>query len=115
MATISVNVSGIDELQAELRRMGKIGIPEGFFLKAAFRIQSNAAKKQILSGGGGKKNAKAPHPYQLTSRTGTGRRSIRVNRGPLPNAIEIGTDLVYMSLHEHGGVADFPSRMVKAA
>jgi len=72
-------------------------------IESAFLVQRDAAKNQILAGGGGKKSGMTkPHPRFLTSRTGTLRRSIKVDRGPLPFAIEVGTDLVYGAAHEFG-------------
>jgi phage gpG-like protein len=62
-------------------------------------IQKNAALKQIKSGGKG-----APLKTKLTSRSGDGRRSIRVDRGGLGRFyVDIGSDLKYMQLHEVGG------------
>jgi hypothetical protein len=116
MVAITVKTSGLNELQADLRRLNpkeNVQITSKGFEDIAFAIQRNAANKQIVAGGRGKKNAVPPLPSKLTSRTGTGRRSIRVNRGPLPRAIEIGTDLKYMSLHEVGGSADHKTGVVR--
>lgn len=71
-------------------------------IEAALAIQKDAAGNQILRGGGGKRNARPAVAGQLTSRKGTLRRSIKVDRGPLPFAIESGTDLIYGPLHEFG-------------
>ena len=71
-------------------------------IEAALGIQKDAAGNQILRGGGGKRNARPAVAGRLTSRTGTLRRSIKVDRGPLPFAIEAGTDLVYGAVHEFG-------------
>lgn len=65
----------------------------------ALKVQENATRSQIIRGG-----SERPHPSRLTSRTGTGRRSVRVNRAA-GLVRDIGTDLVYMGLHELGGVA----------
>ena len=43
--------------------------------RMAFRVQEDATRNQIIRGGKG-----PPHPTRLTSRTGSLRRSIRVNR-----------------------------------
>lgn len=65
--------------------------------RMAFRVQQDAALNQIIRGGSG-----PPHPTRLTSRTGTLRRSIRVNRrGPYERSV--GTDLLYGLVHELGG------------
>ena len=66
-----------------------------------FKVQANAATKQIRRGGSG-----PPHPTRLTSRTGTGRRSIRVNRRALARII--GSDIIYMRVHELGGTRHPP-------
>lgn len=71
-------------------------------IEAAFLIQENAAGVQILRGGGGVRRARAPHPTKLTSRTGRLRGDIAVDRGPLPQAVEIGSDLAYAATHEFG-------------
>lgn len=67
-------------------------------LRGALLVQKVAAEEKILRGGSG-----PPVPHILTSRTGTLRRSIRVDRGGLPEAISIGTDLIYGLVHELGG------------
>jgi len=95
-----VTVTGVPELQRALERMNpgeNKRILRNSLLSMAFEIQADAAKNQIHPGGKG-----PPLPDRLTSRTGTLRRSIRVNRGPLPFAIEIGTDLTYGAVHEFG-------------
>jgi len=79
-------------------------------LQAAFMIQANAANVQILKGGGGAKAKrkglwKAPQKgpgAKLYSRTGRLRGDIAVDRGPLPRAVEIGSDLNYAARHEFG-------------
>lgn len=78
------------------QRQGRRTVGRGLD-RMAFRVLDNATRVQIIRGGKG-----PPHPTRLTSRTGTGRRSIRVNRS---GAFErsVGTDLVYMGVHELGG------------
>jgi phage gpG-like protein len=70
----------------------------------AILIQKDAKEVQILRGG-----RSAPiHPTQLTSRSGTLRRSIKIDRiEPLVRVI--GTHLVYGKLHELG-LEGFPPR-----
>jgi phage gpG-like protein len=106
MATLRVSVVGSKELQRKLERMDpgrNKRIMRNSLLESALLVQRDAAKNQILAGGGGKKGGMTKaHPRYLTSRTGTLRRSIKVDRGPLPFAIEVGTDLVYGALHEFG-------------
>ncbi len=68
-------------------------------IKGGLLVQKNAAEKQIKRGGRAK-----PLPNKLTSRSGTGRRSIRTDRSGLPRFfVDIGSDLKYMQLHETGG------------
>ncbi len=79
----------------ENRRILTLGLT-----KAALMIQVDAATKQIVHG----RTKAPPLPSRLTNRSG-GRGlvgSIAVNRRPLPNAIEIGTSLVYGAVHEEG-------------
>jgi hypothetical protein len=64
----------------------------------AVAVQENAAKFQMYPGGKG-----PPRARQLTSRTGTGRRSIRTNFSKLPGESQVGSDLKYMAAHEAGG------------
>ena len=79
----------------ENRRILTVGLT-----KAALMIQVEAATKQIVHG----RTKSPPLPDRLTNRSG-GRGlvgSIAVNRRPLPNAIEVGTSLVYGAVHEEG-------------
>jgi phage gpG-like protein len=78
-------------------------------LRAALLVQRVAAQKKIKRGGEGK-----PLPHVLTSRTGTLRRSIGVDRGPLPGAVDVGTALKYGGVHETGGVFGIPRHTVAA-
>ncbi len=107
MATqIRVSVVGTKELKRKLEKMNpgvNKRILRDSLIESALGVQRDAAKNQILAGGGGKKGGMTkPHPSFLTSRTGTLRRSIKVDRGPLPFAIEAGTDLTYGAAHEFG-------------
>lgn len=102
MPGIRVVVSGDKALQRKLKKLDPKTNPEFVrraLVKGGFLIQSDAQMNQIERGGKG-----PPLPHRLTSRTGTGRRSIRVDRGGLPNFfVDIGSDLRYMQLHETGG------------
>lgn len=75
--------------------------------KAAFLIQDEAARNQIQRGGSGPPN---PPPGPLISRTGTLRRSIRVDDAGVPRFIDVGSDLVYAGVHELGS----PGRRIPA-
>ncbi len=76
---------------------------------AALRTQDVAAREEIISGGN-----QPPHPTRLTSRSGTGRRSISVNLAGLPNFSEAGSDLGYMAAHEKGGTFGVPVHTVSS-
>ena len=99
-----VSVVGSKQLRRKLERMDpgrNKAILRNSLIESALLVQRDAAKNQILTGGGGKRSGMTrPHPRHLTSRTGTLRRSIKVDRGPLPFAIDVGTDLVYGAYHE---------------
>ena len=103
MVAMRVVVTGVPELQAALRQMNpslNTKIMERGMIASALEIQKDAAKYQIAAGGRGKRQALKALRGRLTSRTGTLRRSIKVDRGPLPFAIEVGTDLGYGAVHE---------------
>lgn len=74
---------------------------------AAYEVQRIAAQEKIRRGGvvgkGRQRMILPPLPDRLTSRTGSLRRSIGVDRSDLPFAISIGTELVYGRVHETGG------------
>lgn len=102
MANIRVQLVGDEKLARVLEQIDP-GQSPGWvrrgLVRAGLRVQRNAATKQIKRGGKG-----APLPDKLTSRTGTGRRSIRVDRGGLPRLfVDVGSDLGYMAVHETGG------------
>lgn len=85
----------------------RVSILRTWLLQSALVVQREA-QDQIIRGG-----SAPPHPTRLTSRTGTGRRSITVDRTGVPRFIEIGPKGVaekYMSLHERGGVVRRVSR-----
>ena len=99
---IRISIEGDDLARAVIRGMNPAENPafvRRSLVKGGLMIQRNAAKIQIKRGGKGPALAN-----KLTSRTGTGRRSIRVDRGGLSRFfVEIGSDLKYMQLHESGG------------
>ena len=103
MVTLRTTVVGSKELQRKLERMDpgrNKRIMRNTLLESAFLIQKDAATKQIRHGA-----RKSPPVFgQLTNRHGgqglVG--SIKVDRGPLPFAIEAGTDKLYGALHEFG-------------
>ena len=98
MTSLSITIDD-REVKAVLKRLNLrsgrgLDAVEKALDSMAFQVQANAAMKQIIRGGKG-----PPHPTRLTSRTGTLRRSIRVNRFS-PLARDVGTDLVYGAVHE---------------
>lgn len=106
MLKMSVRVEGLAVAQ---RHIGKAspkknpGPIERALVRAALRVQEIATKEMIRSSGG-----KAVRGV-LTSRTRRLRRSIRLNRAPLPRAIEVGSTELYGLLHEFG-LGRFPKR-----
>lgn len=108
---IRASIVGSEELRRRLARLNpkkNKRIMSEALKKCAAIGQADAAKKQIIRGGKGR-----PHPTRLTSRKGTGRRSIRINLGG-PVFAEYGTDLKYMAAHEFGGTFDVPSVWVRS-
>ncbi len=111
---IRVHLLGNKELRQRLKKMNPAVntriIREGL-LEAAGLIQANAAKIQITGGGRGKGKQLPPLPHKLTSRRGGSGLvgSIKVDRKPLPFAIEVGTDLDYGPVHEFG-LGNYPER-----
>lgn len=72
-------------------------------------LQKTVQTKAIKRGGKGK-----PLPHKLTSRTGTLRRSIRVNVVGL-TIVDVGTDLAYGPPHERGGLTSVPAHSRRVA
>jgi phage gpG-like protein len=102
--SIGVSVTGTKELKHALEKMNpgtNKRILRNSLLEAAFLLQKDAATKQIRHGA----RKSPPIPGKLTNRHGGAGLvgSIRVNRGPLPFAIEVGTDKAYGAIHELGG------------
>ena len=105
---ISFNVKpSMAQMRETIRNMNpavKIVILQRALVKSGF-VVAEQSQKSMLSGRVG---GAPPHPTRLTSRTGTGRRSIRSDRRASRRSrfgmfIDIGTDLGYMGLHEFGG------------
>ena len=76
--------------------------------RIALETQARATNK-IRRGG-----SLRPAPSVLTSRTGTGRRSISTDLGSLPHSATVGSNLGYMALHEEGGSITRPAHSVVA-
>ena len=110
MAGVRVIVRGVPELHAQLAKLrspGNARILSRALLKSAYEIQRVAAREKIIRGGvvgrGKNRTETPPHPFRVTSRSGALRRSIAVDRGPLPFAVEVGSNLRYAPVHEFGG------------
>lgn len=105
-----LNVTGADQTRRYFQRIGRTiprrAIPDAL-VEIGLRVQRQAATKEI-AGGGLQFVGARPAPAlkdRLTSRTGSLRRSIRVNRSGLPRHVDVGSDLVYARVHELGGRA----------
>jgi phage gpG-like protein len=122
MIAVKVKATGVVKLQRMIRTISPKSNPAWVrraLIAMANRVQAIATKEMIIPGGrvrvagpkGGKgiMTDKPAHPTKLTSRTGALRSSIRVNRGPLPHAIEVGSDLEYAAVHEEG-LGRYPKR-----
>lgn len=110
--TIRATVAGGERFQQALRNASPKTNPRFIsqLLRAvALRTQAVAAGDKIRRGGSG-----PALPDRLTSRTGTGRRSISTNLSPLPRAAEVGSDLSYMAVHEIGGRINVPGTTVQS-
>ena len=108
---LSMSVEGLDKLHEKLARISPRKNGGAWVRRAlttcALRVQAIAACEMIIRGGrigkGSRKTDAPADATRLTSRTGRLRGSIRVNRSPLPRAIEIGSDVAYAAIHELGG------------
>jgi phage gpG-like protein len=109
---MTINVRGIEAVRERLDRINpktNSAWVARALVNCALKTQEIAAFEKILPGGG----KSAPVPGILTSRSGNLRRQIRVNRSPLPWAIEVGTDLIYGAVHElgkHKRIPNYPAR-----
>lgn len=112
MIAARVSVTGIQEVSDLLKRIDPKTAPaiiRDSLRKSALRVQAVAASESLIRGG-----KQAPHPTRLTSRTGTGRRSIGTDFGELPIRVSVGSALQYMALHERGGSVLVPGSIVRA-
>ena len=117
--TLRVSVEGMDRVMDKLNGINPQKNPallRRSLITCAELVQKISAEEMIIRGsrfrgpagprgGKGKLVSAGVHPTKLTSRHGgegiVG--SIRVNRSPLPYAIEVGSDRVYAPVHEFGG------------
>lgn len=108
---VKVTLRGSQQLDAALRRISPANAPQILsrsLRKIGLQIAKVAKDETIIRGG-----RQRPHPTKLTSRSGTGRRSIRTDLTRLPRAVSIGSDLVYMAVHETGGTFTVPRHNVR--
>jgi len=111
MTTFRVELTTSPGLQRALAALRQPALREVFrraLLKSALKVQQIATREKIRAGGvvgtGKSRMNLPPLPDRLTSRTGTLRRSIAVDRSQLPFEVSIGSDLVYAAVHEVGGL-----------
>lgn len=112
MIAVTVSVTGIEAVRKVLALVSPAQSPaimRDALTRSALRVQAVAAKESMIRGG-----KQPPHPTRLTSRTGTGRRSIAVDRSELPFRVSIGSALKYMALHETGGEVLVSGAIVRA-
>jgi phage gpG-like protein len=114
---LTVSIEGEAAIRSWLDRLDPVSnsrIMRNGLIVAANLISTDAKTRQFVAGGRGKSKALKALSNRLTSRTGTLRRSIRVNRSGVPAYIDIGTDLKYGAVHEFGGEIDKPSRVIRS-
>lgn len=124
MIAVTVSVTGIEAVRKVLALVSPAQSPaiiRDALRKSALRVAAVAAKDEIIRGG-----KQPPHPTRLTSRTGTGRRSIGVDFPHTdpeiatigsqlrPSSVRIGSFLGYMALHETGGEVLVRGAIVRA-
>jgi hypothetical protein len=110
-ANIGLKVEGLEVARRVIRNISpknNSDFVQAALVTSALLVQDNAAFHQIIRGG-----KDAPVKKRLTSRSGTGRRSIRVDRKK-ELFIEIGSDLIYMKNHETGGTFLVPAHNVRS-
>jgi phage gpG-like protein len=129
--SLSMSVEGLDKLHDKLARISPRKNGSAWVRRAlitcAERVQTIAAKEMIIQGsrfrgpagkrgGKGKMMDAAVDARRLTSRHGGSGLvgSIRVNRSPLPMAIEVGSDKKYAAIHEEGGTINVTDKMRRA-
>lgn len=114
--TVRTKLEGDERFRRALARLSPEENPATLrrgLTRIGLLVQKVAAEEKIARGGvsgrGRNRRVARPLPDRLTSRTGALRRSIGLNRVPLPHAIEVGTELIYGAVHELG-LGPFPPR-----
>ncbi len=108
---VRVEIDGAQRLAAEFARLNPTAnpAPVGRAMRRIGLETQRIATGKIRRGGGLK-----PAPSVLTSRTGTGRRSISTDFSSLPFTVRVGSDLAYMAVHEFGGSVNVPDHSVRS-
>lgn len=92
---LSVRVENVDPIRLRIRGLSPQQNPE--FVSAAMKIAMNrvlqVSRREYLSG---------PRPRRLDTVTGELKRSLTIDKGELPFAIEGGTPLEFAPVHEFG-------------
>lgn len=108
MARLSITLEGGPKLRAALKRLNpgsNFRILSKSLIEIAGDIADNAKEVQLLKGGG----PPTDPPTKLTNRSHRLYDSIGVDFKPLPDAIEVGTEVIYAGRHEHG-LSGMPKR-----
>ena len=126
MTTLTVTVKGTEAVQRVLDRVTPSKRPQiwrSLLTETGAEIVRSARSESIIGGGRirvagprggkGKLTDAKPHPTRLTSRSGIGRGSIRLDSNGLPRFVEVGSDRKYMAVHETGGSFDVPSKIIR--
>ena len=107
---IRTELVGADKLIEAFRRLNPEANPAPVgraMRRIGLETQARATNKMRRGG------SLAPAPSVLTSRTGTGRRSISTDFGSLPFVVAVGSPLEYMAVHESGGTVSVPAHSVR--
>ena len=127
MAAFEVKVTGSEAVTRLLERITpskRPGIWRDILGGIGGEIVYSAQKESLIGGsrffgapgprgGRGKlTNAKAD-PHRLTNRSHVGQRSILLDASNLPRSVTVGSDRVYMAMHESGGRVTIPQHDVR--
>ncbi len=99
--SVRIDIKGNKEYQRMLTRINPKKNPSWLtraLKRAAFLVQELATTEKIKRSG----PAGVVDPVQVTSRTGTLRRSIAIDDAGTPHFITIGSNLIYAGVHELG-------------
>jgi len=120
MAAFEVKVTGSEAVTRLLERITpskRPGIWRDILSGIGGEIARSAKSESIITGGrfkvGSVLTDRKADPHRLTSRTGVGRRSILLDASNLPRSVTVGSDRVYMAMHESGGRVTIPQHDVR--